>query len=546
MGSHRFHKPFCTVLLTRNTRPGPDTSRFVAVTGMFRCYFDEQDGFYFGALTRALAKLRGMFLDRARVEKVLNARTPADLAGVTGVTHDSRDAEPGYAFVAVPGFKRDGVEFVDQAMGRGASLVVAERDVPGYPLTIVPNARAALAALACAVYDDPSKNMEIYGVTGTNGKTTTAYALYGILAEAYGAGFCGLMTTAETIVGGKTRPAGRTTPEATEVQRTLAEMLDKGAGRVVMEVSSHGVALDRITGTKFAGALFTNLTRDHLDLHGTMEEYYKAKRELFYRTRGPKLVNADDDWGRRLAGEVEGTITFGQAEDADYRISGIRSTLKGTAFSLSHPDGTVDLETPLLGGYNVLNVAGAAAFALAVGVEPTTLEPAVREMPQVPGRFERVATDQGYEVIVDYAHTDVGLAAVLEVARGVAERGGKGRVICVFGAAGDRDGAKRPLMGRVAAKLADRSIITTDDAYSEDPAKIAREVAAGTEPGQAEIELDRRTAIRKALREAREDDVVVVAGKGHERVQHLPEGDVLFHDAGVVKEILKELKEREG
>lgn len=497
-------------------------------------------------MARALAKLRGMFLDRTRVEKALNARISADLAGVTGVTHDSRDVEPGYAFVAVPGFKRDGVEFAAQAMSRGASLVVAERDIPGYPLAVVPSARAALAALACAVYGDPSKNMEIYGVTGTNGKTTTAYTLYGILAGAYGAGTCGLMTTAETIVVGKTRPAGRTTPEATEVQGTLAEMLDKGAGRVVMEVSSHGVALDRITGTSFAGALFTNLTRDHLDLHGSMEEYYKAKRELFYRARGPKLVNADDDWGRRLAGEVEGTITFGRTEDADYRISGTRSTRNGTAFRLGYPGGTADLETPLLGGYNVLNVAGAAAFALAVGVESTTLRLAVQEMPQVPGRFERVATDQGFEVIVDYAHTDVGLAAVLEVACGVAKRGGKGRVICVFGAAGDRDGAKRPLMGRVASELADRSIITTDDAYSEDPAKIAREVAAGMEPGRAEIELDRRTAIRKALLEAREGDVVVVAGKGHERVQHLPEGDAPFHDAGVVREILKELGEREG
>ena len=479
-------------------------------------------------------------MDRTRLEEVLNARVPLGLAGVTGVTHDSRAVEPGYAFVAIPGFKRDGIEFADQAMSRGASLVVAERDVPGYPLAVVPAARAALAALACEAYGDPSGSMEVYGVTGTNGKTTTAYALHSILAGAYGAGSCGLMTTAETIAGGEPRPAGRTTPESVEVQETLAEMLDKGAGRVVMEVSSHGVVLDRISGTRFAGALFTNLTRDHLDLHGTMEEYYKAKRELFYRSEGPKLANADDEWGRRLAGEVEGTMTFGQAKDADYRISGTRATRKGTAFSLGCPGGTVELETPLLGGYNVLNVAGAAASALAIGVGQAELERAVGEMPQVPGRFERVATDRGFEVIVDYAHTDVGLAAVLKVACGVAESSGKGRVICVFGAAGDRDGAKRPLMGRVASELADRSIITTDDAYSEDPAKIACEVAAGTEPGLAEIVLDRRTAIRTALAGAERGDVVVVAGKGHERVQHLPDGDVPFHDAGVVREILKE------
>lgn len=430
-------------------------------------------------------------------------------------------------------------------------MVVAEKDAPGCDTAVVPDARVALATLAGAVYGQPSGGMEVYGVTGTNGKTTTSYALYGILAGAYGEGACGLMTTAETISGGGRRPAGRTTPEAVEVQGLLAEMLGKKVRRVVMEVSSHGIALERVTGTRFAGALFTNLTRDHLDLHGTMEGYYEAKRELFYRAEGPKLANADDEWGRRLAREIEAVMTFGHTEDADYRITGVRPTQKGTALDLAHPDGVVGLETPLLGDYNVLNVAGAAAFALAVGVEESVLGRAVREMPQVPGRFERVATGRGFEVIVDYAHTDVGLAAVLQVARVAAGRSGS--VICVFGAAGDRDGAKRPLMGRVAEKLADRGIITTDDAYSEDPAKIAREVAAGMrgirdmqsmQSNKTEILLDRRTAIRTAIHDAREGDVVVVAGKGHERVQHLPEGDIPFHDASVVRDILEEFGER--
>ncbi|MDQ4105811.1 MAG: UDP-N-acetylmuramoyl-L-alanyl-D-glutamate--2,6-diaminopimelate ligase [Actinomycetota bacterium] len=489
-----------------------------------------------------------MFLNRRRLEDILGARVPPEVAGVTGVAHDSRAVGPGYAFVAVPGFRRDGVEFAGEALRRGASLVVAEREVPGGgPAVVVPDARVALAALACAVYGDPSGDMEVYGVTGTNGKTTTSYVLYGVLAGAYGAAECGLTTTAETISGGERRPAGRTTPEAVEVQGLLAEMLGKGVRRVVMEVSSHGIALERVTGTRFAGAIFTNLTRDHLDLHGTMEEYYRAKRELFYRAEGPKLANAEDEWGRRLAGEAEGVTTFGRTEDADYRVAGVRATRRGTAFSLRHPGGTLELETPLLGGYNVLYVAGSAGLALAIGVVGAAVERAVREMGQVPGRFQRVAADGGFEVIVDYAHTDVGLAAVLEVARGVAEsRGGAGRVICVFGAAGDRDGAKRPLMGRVASELADRSIITTDDAYSEDPAKIAREVAAGAEPGRTDVLLDRRKAIRKALLGARAGDVVVVAGKGHERVQHLPEGDVPFHDASVVREILEELGEKEG
>jgi UDP-N-acetylmuramoyl-L-alanyl-D-glutamate--2,6-diaminopimelate ligase len=353
------------------------------------------------------------------------------------------------------------------------------------------------------------------------------------------------MTTAEVLFGGERRTPARTTPEATEVQGTLREMLDAGVEHAVLEVSSHGVALKRVVGTCFAGALFTNLTRDHLDLHGSMEEYYRAKRELFRWVvpPGPKLANADDSYGRRIAEEVPGVETFGVAKDADYRVEGVRSARGGTAFLLRHPGGVLKVESPLLGGYNVENVAGAVALALALGVGEEALERAVREMGQVPGRFERVVPGRrfGFEVIVDYAHTDVALEAALNVARGVADAGG-GRVLCVFGAAGDRDVAKRPLMGRVASNLAESSIITTDDAYTEDPEKIAREVAAGAEGGRYEIVLDRRVAIRRALEAARPGDVVVVAGKGHERVQHLPEGDAPFHDASVVRELLEELE----
>lgn len=489
-----------------------------------------------------LAKLRSVILDSVNLEAVLGVRVPSGVE-VVGVTHDSRAVEPGFAFVAVPGFRRDGAEFAGEALRNGASLVVAEREVAAGN-SVVPDARAALAGLACAVFDHPSGKLEVYGVTGTNGKTTTSYALYSILAQTYGAEACGLMTTAETIYAGERRPAGRTTPEATEVQQTLSRMLEKGVKKVVMEVSSHGIALKRVAGTRFVGALFTNLSRDHLDLHGTMQEYYETKRELFHVTEGPKLSNADDPWGLRLASEVKGVATFGEGEASDYRIEGVRYGPKGTGFSLGHSGGRLEIESPLLGGYNVLNVAGAAALALATGVGGGEVARAARRMPQVPGRFERVAGAEEFEVVVDYAHTDVGLAAVLAVAREAVRRNGSGgRVICVFGAAGDRDGAKRPLMGRAASELADRSIITTDDAYSEDPAKIAREVAAGTEPGRTEILLDRREAIRQALREAGPGDMVVVAGKGHERVQHLPDGDVPFHDAGVVKELLDELKQ---
>ena len=486
---------------------------------------------------------------RAQLARILGTEPPLGVEGVVGVAHDSRLVEPGFAFVAIPGFRRDGTEFVPEALRRGAALVVAERGLPpGVPAVVVPDARAALAALARAVFGEPSAEMSVYGVTGTNGKTTTSYTLYSILTAAHTPEKCGLMTTAEVLFGGERRTPARTTPEATEVQGTLREMFDAGVEHAVLEVSSHGVALKRVTGTRFLGAIFTNLTRDHLDLHGSMEEYYRAKRELFrwVGARGPKLANTDDAYGRRLAEEIPGVETFGAAEDADYRVEGVWPAGGGTTFLLRHPGGVLKVESPLLGGYNVENVAGAAALALALGIGEEVLRRAVREMGQVPGRFERVVPGGrfGFEVIVDYAHTDVALEAALNVARGVAEVGG-GRVLCVFGAAGDRDVAKRPLMGRVASNLAESSIITTDDAYTEDPEKIARQVAAGSESGRYEVVLDRREAIRRALEVARLGDVVVVAGKGHERVQHLPEGDVPFHDASVVRELLEELERKD-
>ena len=502
---------------------------------------------------------------RAQLARILGTELPAGVDGVGGVTHDSRLVEPGFAFVAIPGFRRDGIEFVPEALRRGAALIVAERGLPpGVPAVVVPDARAALATLARAVFGEPSAEMSVYGVTGTNGKTTTSYALYSILATAHTPEKCGLMTTAEVLFGGERRTPARTTPEATEVQGTLRKMLDAGVEHAVLEVSSHGVALKRVTGTRFAGALFTNLTRDHLDLHGSMEEYYRAKRELFrwVPPEAPKLANADDPYGRRLAREIQGVETFGVAEGADYRVEDARPARGGTTFRLRHPGGDFEVESPLLGGYNVENAAGAIAFALASGVGEEAVARGIEGMGQVPGRFERVVSseDFGFEVIVDYAHTDVALEAALKVARRVAEstdknrspghtlRHAPGRVICVFGAAGDRDVAKRPLMGRVAAGLAESSVVTTDDAYTEDPEKIAYEVAAGfgSGPGSCEVVLDRRTAIKKALEMARPGDVLLVAGKGHERVQHLPGGDLPFHDASVIRELLGEIEEKGG
>jgi UDP-N-acetylmuramoyl-L-alanyl-D-glutamate--2,6-diaminopimelate ligase len=474
-------------------------------------------------------------VERERLDGILGVESPPSVDAIEGVTCDSRLAGQGVAFVAVPGFKRDGAEFAAQAVENGAPLVVAEREIPGIPAAVVPDAREALAHLACAVYGEPSSKISAYGVTGTNGKTTTAYVLHAILSAAFGEERLGLVSTSETVYGGKRHPAVRTTPEAPEVQRILARMLECGVERAVMEVSSHGVALKRIYGMRFSGAIFTNLSRDHLDLHGSMEEYYRAKRALFEWADGPKLANADDEWGRRLSGEIEGVITFGQVK-TDYRIQEEQTLREGARFTLSGPRSKVELRSPLPGGYNVLNVAGAAAFALELGIGDEIVKSAMEGMVQVPGRFQRVASGCGFEVVVDYAHTEVGLKVSLEAAR---EMAGEGRVICVFGAAGDRDVAKRPLMGQVASKLADLAIVTTDDAYSEDPEKIAREVAAGAHGG-SRIILDRREAIRWALEGAGVGDVVLVAGKGHERVQHLPAGDVPFQDATVIEELLTE------
>src|ERR687893_2029949 len=423
MGSHGNHGLFCVFSFARSAHRRP--------RAVFRgCFEIFSRRFRLAAFGRdELGTLRDVVLDRAELARVLGVEIPTGAKGVKGVAYDSRRVEPGFAFVAIPGFKRDGVDFVPEALRRGASLVVAERAVPAAPAAVVPDARAALAALACAVFGDPSAGMQVYGVTGTNGKTTTAYALHTILAGAYGEEACGLMTTVETVSGGERRPAVRTTPEAVEVQETLARMRVGGVRRVVMEVSSHGIALGRVAGTRFAGALFTNLTRDHLDLHGSMEAYYETKRELFRWTEGAKLANAEDAWGRRLRDEVAGVKTFGGTDDADYRVARVESTRSETTFALRYPGGDLSLDSPLLGPYNVLNVAGAASLALEAGVEGEAVAEAVRGMGQVPGRFERVAGGAGVAVVVDYAHTDVGLEAVLGLARGLVEEGG--RVICV-------------------------------------------------------------------------------------------------------------------
>lgn len=477
--------------------------------------------------------------------------------GIVAVTNDSREVEAGCAFVAVPGFKTDGLRFAPGALRDGAALVVAEREWPTaadreadpsiaeleadgpLPVVRVPDARLALGLLAAAVEGHPSRTMRVHGVTGTNGKTTTSYVLYNLLVGILGAQKVGLSTTVEVIVDGIARPSQRTTPEAPLVQQNLRRMVEAGATDAVLETSSHGLELHRVAGVEYASAIFTNLTRDHLDIHGDMESYFQVKRQLFERADGPKATNVDDEYGRRLAEDFPEAVTFGTSEEADYRIvEPIELTLEGMGFTLRTPrHGELRLEPPLVGDYNALNVAGAVAVALECGHDAGAVVESVRGLAQVPGRFQRIpeAAEHGFMAVVDYAHTEVGLELVLTVARKIADMSG-GRLLCVYGAAGERDAAKRPLMGEVVSRIADVGIITTDDPYEEDPATIADEVMAGADPADTHITLDRREALLEVVAMAREGDVVIACGKGDEPFQHMPGGDVDHHDPTSIRE----------
>jgi UDP-N-acetylmuramoyl-L-alanyl-D-glutamate--2,6-diaminopimelate ligase len=369
-------------------------------------------------------------------------------------------------------------------------------------------------------------------VTGTNGKTTTAFLLYAILAAA--GRRPGLLGTIESRIGGERRPAVRTTPEAIDLQRDFREMLDAGDRSAAVEATSHGSALCRLDRVRFAALVFTNLTQDHLDFHGTLEQYFDAKRRLFTETRPPAAVNVGDEHGRQLAEELRGKnelLTFGLTDDAELRADDLELGPRGARFRA----GGIELETRLRGRFNVENVLGAVAGARLLEIPDDAIAYGVKELRGVPGRFEAVDEGQPFAVLVDYAHTPDSLENVLRTARDLAQ----GRVICVFGCGGDRDRGKRPLMGRIATELADLAIVTSDNPRSEEPEAIIAEILAGA--GEAEIEPDRREAIARAIGEAEEGDVVVIAGKGHEQGQQFADRTIPFDDREVAREALRRL-----
>ena len=477
---------------------------------------------------------------------------PADAAldvPCTGVACDSRQVKRGSVFVALPGQKADGAAFAPQAISAGAVAVVSERAAAaaGAPWIVVADARLALAYLAAEFFGHPSRQMTVVGITGTNGKTTTSYVMQAIF-EAAGTR-CGLMGTVTYRIGDRETTATRTTPEAPEVQSLMRQMVDAGCGACVMEVSSHALAMHRVDGIRFAAGVYTNLTRDHLDFHQDMESYFAAKRRLFelLPADAPAVVNVDDPRGTSLIEIVDRPVTYAINRDADVTPGPLTFGLAGLTFDVRMPQGVAHVKSKLVGRPNVYNILAAAGTAATLGVPIKAIEQGLQKLAGVPGRFELAsAVRDDITVVIDYAHTDDALRNLLETARPLASR----RLITVFGAGGDRDKTKRPLMGMVAARLSDVVVITSDNPRGEDPERIIDEVKRGAAPemrqGNAEVLTiaDRREAIAHAIDCASAGDVVLIAGKGHEKYQEIGGRITPFDDVAVAREALEARREK--
>ncbi|HKT78719.1 MAG TPA: UDP-N-acetylmuramoyl-L-alanyl-D-glutamate--2,6-diaminopimelate ligase [Vicinamibacterales bacterium] len=485
-----------------------------------------------------------LFLDRGLL---VSGRPDADrsAAQLTGISYDSRRVAPGHAFVALRGLRADGTTFAVQSAERGAAVIISENEAPdGFPplWLRVSDARAAMAAAADAFFGHPSEDMRVVGITGTNGKTTTAYLIASIF-DAAGLR-CGLLGTVGYRIGSETREATHTTPEAPDVQRMLREMLDQGCSACAMEVSSHALSQRRVDSVTFAAGVFTNLTRDHLDFHGDMDAYFKAKRRLFEMlpSGAPSLINLDDPRGAALVDVATRPVTYAINRSADITPGPLSFGLDGLAFDVRTPRGSLRVRSSLVGRPNVSNILAAVSTATALDVPFDAIEQGVSRLAGVPGRFQVVSNpDDDFTVVVDYAHTDDALRNLLETARPLAH----GQLITVFGCGGDRDRTKRPLMGAVAGRLSDVIVITSDNPRTEDPARIIEEISRGitidTRRGDSQRVLtieDRGLAIAKAIELARPGDVVLLAGKGHEKYQVIGSRVLPFDDVEVAREAL--------
>ena len=474
------------------------------------------------------------------LEALIRALAPGEVVGgrqvaIGDLAYDTRRVSAGALFFCVRGEHVDGHDLAWEAIERGAAAVVVERllDVD-VPQLLVLSTRESMAVAADIFFGEPTKELELAGVTGTNGKTTTAFLLRSMLAAA--GRRPGLVGTVEWEVGGERRPAPFTTPEAIDLQRIFREMLDSGDRSAAVEASSHGAALRRLDRVRFDALVFTNLSQDHLDLHGSMDEYFDAKRRLFTGPAPPPAaVNVGDAWGRRLADELEDmhrapVVTFGLDDGAEIRPENLALDAQGSRFRAAG----IDVETRLRGAFNVENVLGAVAAGLLLDLDEDAIAAGIAGVEGVPGRFEAIDEGQPFAVVVDYAHTPDSLATVLRAARGL----GPGRVIVVFGAGGDRDRGKRPLMGKIAAELADVTIVTSDNPRSEEPLSIIQDVLQGAGM-DVEIDPDRRSAIARAVTLAEGGDVVVIAGKGHEQGQDIDGSVTPFDDREVARAALR-------
>jgi UDP-N-acetylmuramoyl-L-alanyl-D-glutamate--2,6-diaminopimelate ligase len=476
------------------------------------------------------------------IERLIAALAPAQVVAlapteIRDLAYDARAATPGALFFCVRGMRLDGHDFAPAAVENGAVALVVERplDLP-VPQLVVADSRAAMAVAADEFFGRPTEELAVAGVTGTSGKTTTAFLIYAVLAAA--GRRPGLLGTVETRVDGERRPATRTTAEAIDLQRLFREMLDAGDRSCAIEATSHGSALRRLDRVRFAALVFTNLSQDHLDFHPTMEDYFKAKRRLFFADDAPPAaVNVGDDYGRRLAEELRAAgrplVTFGFGDEAEIRPESLDLSAAVTTLTA----GGISLRTRLLGRFNVENVLGTIAAGRLLGIADDAVTTGIESVGGVPGRFETLDEGQPFTVVVDYSHKPGALENVLRAARELAA----GRVLCVFGCGGDRDAGKRPLMGRIASEFADVPILTSDNPRSEDPAVIAEAVLAGM-ADEPEVELDRRAAIVRAIELAEPGDVVVIAGKGHERSQEIAGRVIPFDDREVASEALRALR----
>ena len=471
--------------------------------------------------------------------------------GVSCVEYDSRRVKPGCVFVAMKGETSDGNRFIDQAIAAGAVAVVtdsaAEKPRPDVGWAVVQHGRRALSRISANFYKRPAERLAITGITGTNGKSTTAFLVEAILNAA--GRKTALIGTIEYHVAGKVLPAPHTTPEALDLNRILSEALGNGATEAVMEVSSHALAQERVFGVPFDVAVFTNLTRDHLDYHGTMEDYFAAKRVLFAGcgTDPPRAVitNIDDEAGAKLAdfSRKRSSLVLKYGWDrGDLHASNVEITTRGTRFDLVMPEATIPVFSALIGRVNVYNILAAAGAAYARGCSAKAIAQGVDKLASVPGRFERVDCGQPFTVVVDYAHTDDALRNLTALARElVSMAGNRGRVLTLFGCGGDRDRKKRPMMGEAAGKGSDFVVLTSDNPRSEDPLAIINDAVVGLQKTGVKysIEPDRRKAIALAIRQAGPGDIVLLAGKGHEKVQATREGAVPFDDVEVARETLR-------